>query len=132
MIYGSERIDAVGILPLAGFGLAYEPKDLVRPTSPMGRLKRVLRTDALHIQATTSGYHLYYPNPRQRPPLPCWSSAALPELNGKYQSSRADNASPLLARSGPKPTGAAACASDPKQTTLRAARRRVAHILVGA
>ena len=39
------------------------------PTSPMGRLKRVLRTDALHIQAITStGYHLYYPNPRQQTP----------------------------------------------------------------
>lgn len=46
---------------LAGFGLAYVPKDLARPHLEKGRLKRVLEEWC----QPWSGYHLYYPSRRQ-------------------------------------------------------------------
>jgi DNA-binding transcriptional LysR family regulator len=46
---------------LAGFGLAYVPEDLAQPHLAKRRLKRVLEGWC----PPYSGYHLYYPSPRQ-------------------------------------------------------------------
>ena len=45
----------------AGFGLAYVPEDLAQPHVAKGRLKQVLEAWC----PLFSGYHLYYPSPRQ-------------------------------------------------------------------
>src|SRR3954463_6732133 len=46
---------------LAGLGLAFVPEDLAQPHLARGRLKRVLEDWC----PPWSGYHLYYPSPRQ-------------------------------------------------------------------
>jgi len=47
--------------PLAGFGLAYVPKDLAHALIAEGRLRRVLEDWCFPF----SGYHLYFPSCRQ-------------------------------------------------------------------
>ncbi|QKS01114.1 LysR family transcriptional regulator [Sphingomonas sp. CL5.1] len=49
---------------LAGFGLAYLPRDYVEPHIEAGELIEMLAD----CRKTFEGYHLYYPSRRQRPP----------------------------------------------------------------
>ena len=49
---------------LAGFGLAYLPRDYVAPHVDAGELVEVLSD----WRKVFEGYHLYYPNRRQHPP----------------------------------------------------------------
>lgn len=59
-----NSLERIRVATLAGFGLAYLPEDMVRPSIEEGRLRQVL-DDWCPL---FPGYHLYYPSRRQPSP----------------------------------------------------------------